>query len=438
MDKILEKGIEQVLADYERISGLNCVYHDLSGDLFADFKKPVGCDFCDMILGTENGCFHCRNQRNVSIQKSILEYEWNVIVCHAGLLEWVVPVFYKGSAIGVFISGFVSNSESNNQEFLDQMKSYIKHYRVEEETYLSAVATLPTIDREKVKPYAQLLFALTRLYIVSGRALDKELKVPDTTDVFFFDDPELLNAPLPKEPLTHFILDPYLDVNSLNVFWKTVEKQANSIFINVMAGRVVEARTAYWELMQLAVSEESLTYAKNSAEMLFHIIFLKYYQKSLYDVRFYQLAFGTIDKLYNAATKEKVKSVMMNAFDSLYSIFNASEATSYNSSITKTIMKYLEENYQKNIKVEDIAKVVYLSPAYVSRLFKKETSFTIKWCLNNIRMLHAQEYLINTNMPIKDISLAVGYTDIRGFYKMFAKHFGITCSQMRKKYSNMK
>lgn len=438
MSESLEKNIQDVIDKYREISGLICMYYDISKDPLKSFEEPISCDFCKMILRSESGCFQCKNQRNIAIQTAIMEYDWNVIVCHAGLLEWIVPVFYKGSAIGVFISGFVVNSSNDNQSFIEQMPSYLKYYNLDKNDFLNAVSTLPSISKEKVKPLAQLLFALARLYIISDRAIKKELPIPDTTDIFFLDEPFINKSNLPSEPLTHFILNEHLDLHSLNVFWKTVEKQANSIFINVMAGRIVEARTSYLELMNLAISEKKLAHAKNSAEMLFHIIFLKYYQKSLYDIRFYKLAFTTIDKLFHANSKKEVKSIMINSFDYLYSIFNADSNISYNSSITKTILKYLEQNYQNNIKIEDLAKIVYLSPAYTSRIFKKETTFTIKWCLNNIRMLHAQEYLINTNMPIKNIATAVGYTDIRGFYKMFSKHFGITCSEMRKKYSNMK
>ena len=95
-------------------------------------------------------------------------------------------------------------------------------------------------------------------------------------------------------------------------------------------------------------------------------------------------------------------------------------------------MNYLEKHYAEDIKISDIEKITYMSSSYVSRLFKKETSLTIKACLINIRMRHAQELIVNTNMMIKDVVEAVGYPDIRGFYKMFLKHFGVTCSEMRR------
>ena len=135
---------------------------------------------------------------------------------------------------------------------------------------------------------------------------------------------------------------------------------------------------------------------------------------------------------FEATTFEQIKALMDETFNELCSYLVADPSTVQQDPIVVSVMEFLEKNYQKNIKIEDVARSVHMSPTYISRMFKKETSFTIKWCLNNIRMQHAQELLVHTNIPIKDIGPAVGYSDMRGFYKMFAKHFGITCTEVRK------
>ncbi len=119
------------------------------------------------------------------------------------------------------------------------------------------------------------------------------------------------------------------------------------------------------------------------------------------------------------------------AFGNMYEFYNVDYGNPGIKTVSPPIVKYLEENYARDIKIQEIENLVYMSPAYASRLFKKETSFSIQSCLINIRMKHAQDLLISTDMPIKDIAMAVGYSDIRGFYKMFAKYFGVTCSEMR-------
>ena len=174
-----------------------------------------------------------------------------------------------------------------------------------------------------------------------------------------------------------------------------------------------------------------VVYAKVAAEMLLHIIYLKFYNKDLYDTRFYRLNFEMANKLMAASSIEEVESISDEAFRSIFLFFNVEGNHGERKTISPLIIKYLEENYKNEIKISNIEKITYMTSAYASRLFKKETSLTIKTCLINIRMKHAQELLLNTDMPIKDIAAEVGYTDIRGFYKMFSQHFGITCSEMR-------
>ena len=102
--------------------------------------------------------------------------------------------------------------------------------------------------------------------------------------------------------------------------------------------------------------------------------------------------------------------------------------------MSQNIIRYLEQNYKKDIKIDDIGRYLYMSSAYISRIFKAETKTTVKQYLNNIRMRHAQEYVLNSDVKIKDIGYLVGYrNDLRGFYKMFKKHFGMTCREMRQK-----
>ena len=168
--------------------------------------------------------------------------------------------------------------------------------------------------------------------------------------------------------------------------------------------------------MQLAYDEETLEYAKTSAEMLFHIILLKYYSKDFFNTRFYKLVFDTINQLKKASSISQIREHMSASYKQRYLFFIIRKMRFSNDfTISKVILKYLEENYSKPLKIEDIGTYLYMSPAYLSRLFKSETGITIKQSLTNIRMRHAQNLLINTTMSVKDIGYSVGYqNDLRG------------------------
>lgn len=95
---------------------------------------------------------------------------------------------------------------------------------------------------------------------------------------------------------------------------------------------------------------------------------------------------------------------------------------------------YVEENYAKQIHLEDVAMHVDLNPVYFSNVFKKETGENFTDYLTGYRMKIARELLRNTNDSIREISEKTGYQDTRYFSKLFKKSVGIKPTEYRKIY----
>lgn len=89
------------------------------------------------------------------------------------------------------------------------------------------------------------------------------------------------------------------------------------------------------------------------------------------------------------------------------------------------IRKFIDNNYQKKITVPDIAAGVFMSTAYASRLFKKETGMTIKAYLNLRRITYAKN-LILEGCKATSIYSQCGFCDYSTFYRTFVKFVGIT------------
>lgn len=104
------------------------------------------------------------------------------------------------------------------------------------------------------------------------------------------------------------------------------------------------------------------------------------------------------------------------------------ELESYNRSYAvKRIINYLTENYDQRISLEQIAHNMYLSPVYISKIFKEETGESPINYLIKIRLERAKEFLqVNNNESIKWIAKQVGYDDVYHFSKLFKKYYGIS------------
>lgn len=101
---------------------------------------------------------------------------------------------------------------------------------------------------------------------------------------------------------------------------------------------------------------------------------------------------------------------------------------SYNKSYAvNRIIYYLNENYEHKISLEQIAHNMYLSPVYISKIFKEETGESPINYLIKIRLEKAKDILLGEEGgSIKNIANQVGYDDVYHFSKLFKKYYGIS------------
>ena len=95
--------------------------------------------------------------------------------------------------------------------------------------------------------------------------------------------------------------------------------------------------------------------------------------------------------------------------------------------VVQQIMKYMESHYREKISLDQIAENMYLSPFYISKLFKSETGDTPINYLISLRMEKAKELLDrNPSLSIQQTAAQVGYEDAYHFSKLFKKYFGLS------------
>ena len=113
---------------------------------------------------------------------------------------------------------------------------------------------------------------------------------------------------------------------------------------------------------------------------------------------------------------------------------NSYNFESYNKSyVVRRIITYLDENYASKISLDKIAQNMYLSPVYISKIFKEETGESPINYLIKIRLEKARDILVSgEGGSIKAIANSVGYDDVYHFSKLFKKHYGISPLYYRK------
>lgn len=101
-------------------------------------------------------------------------------------------------------------------------------------------------------------------------------------------------------------------------------------------------------------------------------------------------------------------------------------------SVHEYMIKFINENYNKDIYLETIAENLGLTANYISRCFKKNKGITYMEYINKLRINKAKELLIKTNKKVNEIYKEVGYQSQNSFMRMFKKIEGISPLEYRK------
>ena len=102
--------------------------------------------------------------------------------------------------------------------------------------------------------------------------------------------------------------------------------------------------------------------------------------------------------------------------------------------VAEQVRSMIEQDYANpNVCLQYLADAVKLSSSYAAKIFKESYGMSVgDYCLQ-VRMSHAAELLTHSELPVKEIALAVGYQNENYVYTLFRKHTGVTPVEFRKK-----
>ena len=102
-------------------------------------------------------------------------------------------------------------------------------------------------------------------------------------------------------------------------------------------------------------------------------------------------------------------------------------------SIIMKLKYFLERNYHKNISLKDAAEIVFLSPKYISKIFKDEVGVGFDEYKLGLRMDKAKDLLDNSDLHVGEISWSLGYQNTESFIKIFKKMMHSTPGEYRRR-----
>lgn len=135
-----------------------------------------------------------------------------------------------------------------------------------------------------------------------------------------------------------------------------------------------------------------------------------------------------LEEILQVERKKELEKILNNLANKLVGIMNQDN----NKREISMALNYINENYNHELSLSEVAQKVDLSLYYFSHLFKEEIGESFVTYLNKLRITKAKKMLKETSLNIAEISYKVGYNDPNYFTRVFKEYEEVTPSKYRK------
>jgi len=97
------------------------------------------------------------------------------------------------------------------------------------------------------------------------------------------------------------------------------------------------------------------------------------------------------------------------------------------------ITDYISLNYQRNINLDELTRLLNISRFRLSHFIKEYLGISFREYLMNMRLEHAMGLLRNSDLPVKEVSIQSGFSDIKYLNQSMKNRFNITALKYRKR-----
>lgn len=131
----------------------------------------------------------------------------------------------------------------------------------------------------------------------------------------------------------------------------------------------------------------------------------------------------------------------LSKFDNARELASSAFAKVEVESDSKRILKvktYIDKHYKEEMKLEQLANLVSMTPTAFSRYFKQRTGKNLSEYIVDSRLGHAARRLVDTTDSVSEICWTTGFKTLSNFNRLFRKRKGCNPTEFREKYQKTK
>lgn len=353
-----------------------------------------GCDFCKWLDMQGNRSIDCHSVvREAGYRSLKLEGKY-VFFCLTSFIHLVVPIFMNNSLAGVAVSEPIC-IKGSDEKVAAEILTRFELEQGKREELIKRLKSLPHMPLGKVRAATELLYRLVTVLPHIHYSLE-EVQSESVLPPHFFRNIE-------KELLS-YIQDGRKD----DTF--AIINSAFLTFVTYLGDEMALLRNLTLELTLLLSQLAS--------------------QHGLLDDNVYGPEYELLHKLEKADSIGMLKDCIDEIAEEFIGIaFNISPVRQ--SSVISAATAYIQQNYMTKLSLDSVASHVYLSPSYLSRIFKESVGCNFSTYLNRIRIHHAKEFLANENIELMNIASLTGFEDQSYFTKVFKRVTNMTPKKYR-------
>ncbi|UOQ87260.1 response regulator transcription factor [Gracilibacillus salinarum] len=166
---------------------------------------------------------------------------------------------------------------------------------------------------------------------------------------------------------------------------------------------------------------------------------------SEFDYAHEALELGVVNYLLKPIAKEKLMNAIEKAIDvekqreetGIFSkmidgkLLEMQQKSKYSPGVEHAL-DYIEQHFDKELTLKQVASEVHLNASYLSALFKEELQITFSEYVTRKRIQEAKKLLLSTNLTIAEIAEKTGYHTSKYFIKLFKQYENLTPNSFRK------
>ncbi|MDN5326768.1 MAG: hypothetical protein PWP41_1464 [Moorella sp. (in: firmicutes)] len=417
--KVEKELFQRLLNSFSYATKMFSAITDVEGNCILSSKQG-DCEFCRLVKSSPAGMARCRSSYAWAGEQALKWKEPYIFKCHAGLISWVYPFFYRGNHIGNFICGQVMMWQP--AEFCSHgIRDLAGEIGLDPDILLRSVDKIKSVSSLEIQAAADLVFIITS-YVAKneGGIFDFQQKLRKVSSWIWAENKKQKDA------------GSRIAAGSTE---QDLSKLGNQIFNEIRRSDIEKAKKLLEQIvLQIFIQSRGQLEVIKGRSLEFLSFLIR--TSTEYGVKFGEVMHFSDLKLKDIDEADTVEKAVLwllavgNAFIELISEKTSSEGEG----IINRVVDYIQKNYSsENLSVKEIARASYISPAYLGQLFKKKMGYSLTEYINKVRIEQAKLLLSQTDQTIESVARQTGFKERSYFCKVFKKITGLSPNEYRRK-----